>query len=178
MEKKKYIITPSRDMIRRAEGRKGWKPEEKHPSRKKIFGAVYNSERTMALLGSIPELPSAQYVGKVTIKTHKLSKENIYYFFRGDGCGYYGHYLKAATIILKKKRVDVWFTGDGKERNVLILGTEEGAIGIAPILINWGTNTSSEKRRSLKPFLKGASQAFWRRIIFSAICRNGNEKKE
>jgi len=112
-----------------------------------------------------------KYLGIATLQSHKLRRDKVYSFLTTES-GYTGELLKDAMKILGKKRVGIFYHWRNKVDGyfVLILGTKEGSIAIAP-RIGYSENMpyGAKEMESLKDYLKKPNSVLVRKFIFGRI---------
>lgn len=95
---------------------------------------IISQDRTIGLILVYPFEEPALYLGTITFCYSKIKKDKEYSFL-SKHILYRGEKIKKALRILKKRRVRVFFLQDKKKRlKILLLGTKEGTVAIAPII--------------------------------------------
>lgn len=131
---------------------------------RKVF--ILNPSNVMALLIGIPFKP-INYLGTISFNYSKI-RSDFFYSLRPEGPWFRGQYLKEALRILGKKRVHVFLHRKPRDESlftVLLLGTKEGTIAIAPRHLKPELGTE----RKLIEVIKRATSRFKRGIVYAGI---------
>jgi len=121
----KLVVTPNKEVIDRA-------LQQGFDSRHIKDKCYYGKDRTIALMESRLFEP-VQYLGTATILRHKL-KSYMRYTLTYSGPSFAGDLIKLALMVLKQRRVRIFIhqKDSDKQFKVLMLGTKEGTVAIAP----------------------------------------------
>lgn len=157
----KIVFTPSKEVERRARAL-GWKDKDNK--------FLYERSRRVGLCLSIPFSPIF-YLGTVSFRTHKMNRNSLYALSR-RGPVFSGELIKDALKILGKKRVRIFLhPSETRWYSVLLLGTKEGTVALAPKVPYEGGKalTIEEGTKLMKDFWKGVSTKMLRSLVYGEI---------
>jgi len=160
----KIVVTPTQEAVDRAIDN----------SFEKIGDQYFGCTRVIALMGTELFEP-IYYLGTVTILKHKL-KDDTEYALTPTGPIYTGEYIKMAMKVLGKRRVRLFihYKESKNEHVVLMLGTKEGTVAIAPRIWDDGTTPKiphpiNENTKMLSDYWRSPTCKLVRGLIFGTL---------
>jgi len=157
----KVVVTPTEEVVNRAVSL-DWDRSEK---------CWYGRSRTMALLDGSSLFDPIHYLGTATILKHKL-KDNKVYALSRTGPEFSGNLIREALKILDKKRVRIFLHWhNDKNFYVLMFGTQEGTIAVAPRVMSEENVVYKldDDTELLSDFWRGATSKLVRGMLFGTL---------